>query len=112
MEPLISFLTFYITDPSYTSILIIVASLVLGKQNDHSPFLSSPLLALPFAICFLMVIRRTNGVDLYADQVGKSSVIDSQLIKLRQCLDKEIEMQKNVFSVLGMVDSIVSNSTK
>ena len=84
----------------------------MGKQNDHSPLLSSPLLALPFAICFLMVIRRTNGVDLYADQVGKSSVIDSQLIKLRQCLDKEIEMQKNVFSVLGMVDSIVSNSTK
>ena len=108
MEPLISFLTFYITDPTYTSILIIVASLVLGKQNDQSP----SLLVLLFTIFYLLVVRKINGVDLYADQVGKSSLIDSQLIKLRQCLDKEIEMQKNVFSVLGMIDSIVSNSTK
>lgn len=59
-----------------------------------------------------MMVWKADCVDLYADQVGKSSLIDSQLIKLRQCLDKEIEMQKNVFSVLGMVDSIVSNSTK
>ena len=81
---------------------------MLGKQNDQSP----SLLVLLFTIFYLMVVRKINGVDLYADQVGKSSLIDSQLIKLRQCLDKEIEMQKNVFSVLGMIDSIVSNSTK
>ncbi len=42
--------------------------------------------------------------------MGKSSLIDSQLLKLKQCLDTEIEMQQNVFSVMGMLDSIVANS--
>ncbi|KNB41539.1 u3 small nucleolar RNA-associated protein 15-like protein [Blastocystis sp. subtype 4] len=77
LEPLISFVTFYISDPLYTNTLVTVATLIL---------------------------------DLYADQVGKSSLIDSQLLKLKQCLDTEIEMQQNVFSVMGMLDSIVANS--
>lgn len=94
LEPLISFVTFYITDPNYTSILVVVASLVMGRNE------------------FLFILSFSHFVDLYADQVGKSSLIDSQLMRLKQCLDKEIEMQKNVFSVMGMVDSIVSNSTK
>ena len=40
LEPLISFVTFYITDPNYTSILVVVASLVMGRNkfvfNIHS----------------------------------------------------------------------------
>ena len=33
LEPLISFVTFYITDPNYASILVVVASLVMGKKE-------------------------------------------------------------------------------
>ena len=47
---------------------------------------------------------------MYADQVGTSSLMDSQLVKLRRCLDTEIELQKNVFKVQGMLDSVVANS--
>lgn len=77
LEPLISFVTFYITDPMYTTTLLTVANIIL---------------------------------DVYADQVGKSSLMDSQLVKLRRCLDTEIELQKNVFKVQGMLDSVVANS--
>lgn len=87
LEPLISFVTFYISDPLYTNTLVTVATLLLG---------------VVVVICWC--------VDLYADEVGKSSLIDSQLLKLKQCLDVEIEMQQNVFSVMGMLDSIVANS--
>ena len=87
LEPLISFVTFYISDPLYTNTLVTVATLLLG---------------VVVVICWC--------VDLYADEVGKSSLIDSQLLKLKQCLDVEIEMQQYVFSVMGMLDSIVANS--
>ena len=87
LEPLISFVTFYISDPLYTNTLVTVATLILGWG-----------------------VGMGWWIDLYADQVGKSSLIDSQLLKLKQCLDTEIEMQQNVFSVMGMLDSIVANS--
>ena len=47
---------------------------------------------------------------MYAEQVGQNSLIDTQLMKLKEVLDTEIEMQREVFSVTGMLDSIVANS--
>lgn len=37
---------------------------------------------------------------------------DSQLVKLEQILDEEIQVQKDVFSVMGMLEAITTNTPK
>ena len=42
--------------------------------------------------------------------IGQNSLIDSQLMKLRDIIEKEINVQQDVFAIMGMVDTIMENS--
>ena len=42
--------------------------------------------------------------------IGQNSLIDSQLMKLRDILDREINVQQEVFAIMGMVDTIMENA--
>lgn len=88
LEPLISFVSYYICDPLYTTLLTAVANEILGKG-----------------------IVRAWWVDQYGEMIGQNSLIDSQLMKLRGVLDREIQVQQEVFSIMGMVDTIMENAS-
>lgn len=49
-------------------------------------------------------------IDQYGEIIGQNSLIDSQLMKLRDILDNEISVQQEVFSIMGMVDTIMENA--
>ena len=42
--------------------------------------------------------------------IGQNSLIDSQLMKLRDILDREINVQQEVFAIMGMVDTIMETA--
>lgn len=79
LEPLISFVSYYIVDPKYTDILTTVAEEILNHHGEN---------------------------------IGQNSLTDSQLVKLEQILDEEIQVQKDVFSVMGMLEAITTNTPK
>lgn len=49
-------------------------------------------------------------IDQYGEIIGQNSLIDSQLMKLKDILDNEISVQQEVFSIMGMVDTIMENA--
>ena len=87
LEPLISFVSYYITDPRYNGILNSVANEILGAPRSSRSLL-----------------------DQYANSVGKNSLTDSQLVKLEKTLREEIQLQQDVFSVIGMLETIMANT--
>ena len=56
--------------------------------------------------------RKEGGwcIDQYGEMIGQNSLIDSQLMKLRDIIEKEINVQQDVFAIMGMVDTIMENS--
>lgn len=87
MEPLLSFVNYHITNPLYTNLLVTVANEILSGCGE---------------------VRL--GVDQYGSIIGHQSLIDAQLVKLRDVLNYEIHTQKEVFQVLGMVDLVEANA--
>ncbi|XP_072289471.1 U3 small nucleolar RNA-associated protein 15 homolog [Eucyclogobius newberryi] len=45
-------------------------------------------------------------LDIYRSVIGQSSVIDGQLMRLQNLLEKEIDYQQDLLEVLGMLDSM------
>lgn len=54
----------------------------------------------------------SSQADHHGEAIGKNSLTDSQLVKLEQILDQEIQVQKDVFSVMGMLEAITTNTPK
>ena len=49
-------------------------------------------------------------VDQYGEMIGQNSLIDSQLMKLKEIVEKEMNVQQEVFAIMGMVDTIMENA--
>lgn len=49
-------------------------------------------------------------LDIYQSIVGQSPVIDRQLVRLQDLLEREIDYQKELMEVLGMLDTMFASS--
>lgn len=49
-------------------------------------------------------------VDLYANQIGQSAAIDHVLVQLKKTVDQEINYMKQLFEVMGTMDTIFAAS--
>ena len=51
-------------------------------------------------------------LQLYASVVGQSVVIDGLLLRLRQTLRQELKVQKRLFAMVGVLDTILAVSAQ
>lgn len=49
-------------------------------------------------------------LSIYQSIIGQSAIIDRLLRQLQELLEKEIDYQKNLLEVLGMLDTIFASS--
>ena len=58
------------------------------------------------------ILNSVNHVlDIYSSTIGQSKIIDKLLIALQKKLSKEIEFQKEIFKLIGSLDSLLTSST-
>ncbi|XP_066567770.1 U3 small nucleolar RNA-associated protein 15 homolog [Amia ocellicauda] len=50
-------------------------------------------------------------LDIYVRVVGQSAVIDRQVVKLQELIEKEIDYQEELVEVLGMMDTLFATMT-
>ena len=48
--------------------------------------------------------------DLYAGQVGQSSVLDELLVRLKDTVDHEVNYMKDLMEIMGIMDTILAAS--
>lgn len=51
-------------------------------------------------------------LDIYQSAIGQSSVIDRQLLRLQELLEREIDYQQDLLEVLGMLDTMFACSLR
>lgn len=49
-------------------------------------------------------------LDVYQSVIGQSPVVDRQLLRLQELLEREIDYQKDLLEVLGMLDTMFASS--
>ncbi|KAG8011832.1 U3 small nucleolar RNA-associated protein 15-like protein [Nibea albiflora] len=49
-------------------------------------------------------------LDIYRSVIGQSPVVDQQLLRLQDLLEREIDYQKDLLEVLGMLDTMFASS--
>ena len=49
-------------------------------------------------------------LDIYQSTVGQSALVDRQLLRLQELLDKETEYQQELMEVLGMLDVLFASA--
>lgn len=49
-------------------------------------------------------------LDVYRSVVGQSAVIDRQLLRLQELLEREIDYQQDLLEVMGMLDTLFASS--
>ncbi|CAB1320268.1 unnamed protein product [Coregonus sp. 'balchen'] len=49
-------------------------------------------------------------LDIYKAVVGQSSVVDRQLVRLQELVEREIDYQQDLLEVLGMLDTLFASS--
>ena len=49
-------------------------------------------------------------LDLYQPVIGTSPVVDRQLLRLQELLEKELEYEQELVEVLGMLDTLFTSS--
>ncbi|XP_061585477.1 U3 small nucleolar RNA-associated protein 15 homolog [Cololabis saira] len=49
-------------------------------------------------------------LDIYRSVIGQSPIVDRQLLRLQELLGKEIDYQKDLLEVLGMLDTLFASS--
>ncbi|RVE67937.1 hypothetical protein OJAV_G00086770 [Oryzias javanicus] len=49
-------------------------------------------------------------LDIYQPVIGQSSVVDKQLLHLQSLLERELDYQKDLLEVLGMLDTLFASS--
>ncbi|XP_036383295.1 U3 small nucleolar RNA-associated protein 15 homolog [Megalops cyprinoides] len=50
-------------------------------------------------------------LDIYTQVVGQSPVVDKQIIKLQELIEREIDLQQELVEVLGMLDTLFATMT-
>lgn len=49
-------------------------------------------------------------LDVYRQVVGQSPIVDRQLLRLQELLEREIDYQQDLMEVLGMLDTLFASS--
>lgn len=49
-------------------------------------------------------------LDVYHSVIGQSPIVDRQLLRLQDLLEKEIDYQQDLLEVLGMLDTMFASS--
>lgn len=49
-------------------------------------------------------------LDIYRSVIGQSPVVDRQLLRLQELLEREINYQQDLLEVLGMLDTLFASS--
>lgn len=49
-------------------------------------------------------------LDIYQSIIGQSPLVDRQLLRLQDLVEKEIDYQKELLEVLGMLDTMFASS--
>ncbi|KAF7659152.1 hypothetical protein LDENG_00002330 [Lucifuga dentata] len=58
----------------------------------------------------VLVIATEIILDIYQSVIGQSAVVDRQLVRLQELLEKEIDYQQELLEVLGMLDTLFASS--
>lgn len=58
----------------------------------------------------VLVIAAEMIFDIYRSVIGQSSVVDCQLQRLQDLLEREIDYQQRLVEVLGMLDALFASS--
>lgn len=48
-------------------------------------------------------------IDIYKSVVGQSPVVDRQLVRLQDLLERELDYQQDLLEVLGMLDTMFAS---
>ncbi|XP_019744723.1 U3 small nucleolar RNA-associated protein 15 homolog [Hippocampus comes] len=54
----------------------------------------------------VLVIAAEMMLDIYGSVIGQSSIVDRQLLRLHDLLEREIDYQQDLVEVLGMLDTV------
>ena len=49
-------------------------------------------------------------LDIYRSVIGQSPLVDRQLLRLQELLEKEIDYQQDLLEVMGMLDTMFASS--
>lgn len=49
-------------------------------------------------------------LDIYRSVIGQSPVVDRQLLRLQDLVEREVDYQKDLLEVLGMLDTLFASS--
>lgn len=50
-------------------------------------------------------------LDIYVQVVGRSAVVDKQIVRLQELIEKEIDLEQELVEVLGMLDTLFATMT-
>ncbi|KAJ8263113.1 hypothetical protein COCON_G00155700 [Conger conger] len=50
-------------------------------------------------------------LDIYVQAVGRSALVDKQIVRLQELVEKEIDLQQELLEVLGMLDTLFATMT-
>ena len=82
---------------------------VLTREYLHfSHPISSNLVDPRFAP--VLVTAAEMILDIYRTVIGQSPVVDRQLLRLQELLEREIDYQQDLLEVLGMLDTMFASS--
>lgn len=105
LEPILSLLVKYVSDPRFGELACDVAIVLLGMFNTlmfcrslNNQHAWNPILSLLY-------------LDMYASAVGQSPLIDALFARLRKKVRQEILFQRELVSVRGALEMILAAST-
>ncbi|KAM4616268.1 U3 small nucleolar RNA-associated protein 15 homolog [Polymixia lowei] len=58
----------------------------------------------------VLVMATEMTLNIYQSVIGQSPVVDRQLLRLRELLEREIDYQQDLMEVLGMLDTLFTSS--
>ena len=95
LEPVLTLLVKYVTDPRFGEMVCGIAIVVLGQCYPHT--ISSSL-------------KLTGLVDMYASVLGQSPLIDALFLRLRKKVHAELKFQNELVRVRGALDMLLTAS--
>jgi U3 small nucleolar RNA-associated protein 15 len=107
LEPILSLLVKYVSDPRFGELACDVAIVLLGMFNP--PYFVQIFEYLTYLAFYSFVLDLY--LDMYASAVGQSPLIDALFVQLRKKIKQEILFQRELVSVRGALEMILAAST-
>ena len=86
----------------------------LSNRDEHElePIMSFTLRYITQPKYAQLLIRVCNVLcDIYGPVMGRSTLVDDLFEKLRKHVKREIQVQSNLLSLLGQIDTVISVAT-